>query len=516
MIISSIQHVPNAPLKGQRTLAQFYGQTLNKDVFVKTKTAPAQAVSFLGITHAFANNIFKNFNEAVEKIASDQGNKKIVGQPPQEWVQKIPEKNRSKQIPKLFKAFDIAVVKLGMLNKDIDKISKELTTSLRELNILNDEQSVYLKKIDWGGYGIAYSLNATGGAFENKYVIKTFYSSNQYNVPDRDLHGNLIEINRAMFWQKQVDKTADKPENVGKGSNRPRFFFGNVGRGYMLCQLVDGNSPFPKEIDLSDYGLKATDDENNHNRGYFFDYGGLKPVSVIAHNKTARNTYQQIKRTPENERVQKWHEIYDNDKVPNKKDILVGLAVAVKLLPEQNEQKSYFDKILKKHDSKQIREAISESVEAHTTTEGFDMLEGELSAEQIENLIFNIEDIEPSDRLAYVSRLVQVAQTEQVQNLVLLMDNIPESDRGQFIIEVLDNHPSVARMCVLKLDTISDADKPKVIAKLATGDDTRYQELLISKIEQLPENVQEVVEEALVKQDAIEPYLEAATVMMAI
>ncbi|MEW5821094.1 MAG: DUF948 domain-containing protein [Cyanobacteriota bacterium] len=458
----------------------------SEDIFV-SKRRHVSPVSFSGLTSDFANKVFQTYENAIDSIIKHNHSKGYVGNPPQEWLQKLPEKNKRENILALYRAFDIACVMLSKPTSDINEISQELTDTLRKINVLKQDQAVKLRKVDYGGFGVAYQVEPSGNFFKRRYILKNFYGSGVNNSGDRDIHGNPVEINRAMFWLKNVDKSPDLPENSGKKSNRPRFYFGNVNLGYMLIQYIDAGCKNPKQINLADYGLQSCDDKDNEKNGYFYDFGGIYPVSVIANNKTARYVYQKILKTPEKDREAKWNEVYENDRVSNKSDILIGLAAAVRLLPDQLKQTEYFEKVLKKNSSEEVKAAISECVTAYTTSEGLEMIEAEITPDQIEELIFNINDIVPDKRLGYFTKIAQKATSEQAASIVSQLETVPESDRSTLCQKMVDIHPKLSRMIVLKIDVIPECDRPELIIKLAQADDARYQNLLVEHIRSLSE-----------------------------
>lgn len=301
-----------------------------------------KSVSFEGLTRNLGKRAIVTPEEIIAEIEKYSKSKGIVGSIPKEWVEKIPQEKRGEVIKQLYAEFGTAISELrknGQYEQSINNTSQKLTSALRKSGILSEHESVKLKKLTAGVHGTGYLMQNTGS--DKKYVIKIFHTKDSENI----YHGNYIEANRAMFWNKQM----------GTETDRPAVAFMDTKNGYALfTQLIDYKTPFPKKSPSPNLlGLKALDDGlENMIKGYSIDYGGLELNSpTLATNKTARYIYKKLYKTPKDQREKLFEEILNSKKTCNYHDKLIGLACGIDLL-EFNQREIYFEQLLQNADKK--------------------------------------------------------------------------------------------------------------------------------------------------------------------
>ena len=288
-----------------------------------------------------------------EFVQQREGRSLMVGTLPGFIVKKLPAENKEAAIKEIYEVFDKVSVDLRNFDETkvytIDEITKRRNKStvealenvLRKYNIIgkwDDFDIVYLGK---GGKGAGYKLEGLRDSTtpdEDEFVIKVFHVVEGENWQPYKSHGCYAEINSAQYWMN----------NVGKDTNRGKFFFGSLKSGYMVDKYVDDDVRLPKRIiNPYKYGLKCTDEnvEHKHNvcKGYSFDWGGVRVINRIKNgDKFARKTARHIKETPEIYREQEWYRIFFK-KVPNNTNKNAGLAMSIKHLDDKTR---YIDKCL--------------------------------------------------------------------------------------------------------------------------------------------------------------------------
>ena len=475
----------NKPLELKKV--QFSTSFTAKDTFIKSNTTPS--ISFLGLTRTIGKKIFETYEELIDLVESKPNANGNIGNLPKEWIDKIPEDKRRESILYLYGTFNALSLSLRHSCKDLDKESKCLTEAFQTVGILKEGETATIdaNKSLYGGFGRIFSLKLSNNP-DMIYAIKLFHSAGESNVDQENENGNVIEMNRGMYFRKNIDKTSELIKDHGKKSNRPKFFFANALNGYMVTQYINVSLPNGNTVDLNDYGLIAKDDDREDNKsikGYFYEYGGLKSVSILTNNKTARWAYHQIKKTPADQRAARWNEIYENDKVPNKQDILIGLAIAVQLLPDQSNQDELFKKILVKNNSDLAKKAINESFTKHSSLKGLSVIEEPLSESQIEDLLFNVEDFQPKERLDLFKKVLKMGNKEHLYQILFLLNMLPEEDRLTICLEIIKVCPALSRAVVNQMELIPQKDHLELFLNLIINNDSKYQSLLLDKIDLL-------------------------------
>lgn len=302
-------------------------------------------VQFTGLTRRMEREMYIDGKKDILEIMNQRGSDKstMVGQLPPGIFYKLPKENRQQAIAEIMNTFadvsnEIRPFVAGVKNTDSERQNlrpDSAVEKLRELfekyNLIEPDKEFDLKYLGQGYYGKVYKLE---GLYDEKtndeYVMKVYKTVD--NGPDwhpYKSHGNYAELNTAAYWMK----------NLGRNTQRGRFFFGDVTSGFMVCNFIDNNKPKPEKI-VNEYtkGAKLTDEELNaifgHNRinGYSIDWGGVRVVNRIKNkNKTANYVLTKIQKTPLKYREIEWWKLYNNRKL-DKAGKKAGLALSLKYM----------------------------------------------------------------------------------------------------------------------------------------------------------------------------------------
>ncbi len=303
-------------------------------------------VSFNGMTNRLKREMLIDGKKDILEIMNERGEGKstVVGQLPPGIFYKLPKENRPEAIKEIMDVFQDAANEMRPFVAGIKATSEEqkykrpdatvekMKQVFEKYNLIEPNKEFNIKYLGEGYYGKVYKLE---GLYDSKtndeYVLKI------YKIVDKGpewhtykSHGNYAEINTAAYWM----------ENLGKNTQRGRFFFGDIESGFMVCNFIDNNKPKPEKI-VNEYtrGAKLTDEELNaifgHNRinGYSIDWGGVRVVNRIKNNnKTANYVLKRIAETKPVHRSSEWWKIY-NDKKLDTAGKKAGLALSIKHLP---------------------------------------------------------------------------------------------------------------------------------------------------------------------------------------
>lgn len=349
-------------------------------------------VQFTGLTKRMEREMYIDGKKDILEIINQRGEDKntIVGQLPPGMFYKLPKENRAEAITEIMNTFAEASneirpfvpsakgSELERKNLRPDSAVEKLRSVFEKYDLIEPDKEFDLKYLGQGYYGKVYKLE---GLYDNKtndkYVMKVYKTVDKGPEwhPYKS-HGNYAELNTAAYWMK----------NLGRNTQRGRFFFGDITSGFMVCNFIDNNKPKPEKI-VNEYtkGAKLTDEELNaifgHNRinGYSIDWGGVRVVNRIKNkNKTANYVLTKIQKTRPEEREIEWWKIYNNkrlDKAGKKAGLALSLkymkkpdayiihcldeknqlvdisvAYALKYLPYEKSKK-IFDQLMKKGDS---------------------------------------------------------------------------------------------------------------------------------------------------------------------
>lgn len=455
------------------------------DVFIKNAKCD---VSFNGLTRDMGKRAYPTLEAIQAKIEQHPKSNGIVGNLPNEWLEKIPQSHRGETIKQLYKS--IGEVALELRKKENSKeavvsASQKINEALHIVGIIEPEQKIKLKKLEAGAYGTGYLLEQNTPT-KDKFIIKIFHDIE----PTLDIHGNYIEQNRAMFWQK----------NTTKNNNRAKSYFMDLKNGYMINQFIGILTPLPKKrVNESRLGLFANDETGNHNiiNGYSIDYGGLEiKTPILDNNKEARYTYKKITNAPYSEKLGVWNQIYENKSVPNYTQKLEGLIPAVNLITGSNNKLECFDKLLKVPDMN-LKAALCKNI---------DVLPFNMRAPWFDNRLHNADSAtkkalahslkvlskEPKgDNLARFEKLMNGSDSE---TQVLLAENLkllePEQKTkwfkklAQLAVQNQDN--KLKSQLTRQLSNIADEDKAGWFEQFYKDSDIKVKTSLATHIEQLP------------------------------
>jgi len=314
----------------------------------------SQNQNFTGLTRCFKKKIFLDGQRDIEKILAKHPNSRpIVGQLPKYIYSKLPEDKglRSKAIHEILDAFG----KVATIIRDYRYPGFSLDESIMNRpvtvnEILNEvfhkwditKENIDIMYLNKGGKGKGFKIDGLyDPETEDEYVIKVFHQIKGECWQSYKSHGCYAEINNAMYWKKQE----------GLDTNRGKFYFGDMGSGYMLTKYISEDTQIAKRIpDPFQYGIICTDENKvtgqNYLKGYAYDYGGLRVVNRIKNsNPTARKIYQKIKSTPKTDReIIGIHLLATQRK--NRENIIAGVALGIKYLEYKN---FYIDTCLKEN-----------------------------------------------------------------------------------------------------------------------------------------------------------------------
>ena len=307
-------------------------------------------VQFTGLTRRMEREMYIDGKKDILEIINNRGENKstVVGQLPPGIFYRLPKENREQAIAEIMNTFkevsnEMRPFVAGIQNSESerrnlrpDSAVEKLKNIFEKYNLIEPEKEFDLKYLGQGYYGKVYKLE---GLYDSKtndeYVLKIYKTVDK--GPDwhpYKSHGNYAEINTAAYWMK----------NLGRNTQRGRFFFGDIESGFMVCNFIDSKKPKPEKI-VNEYtkGAKLTDEEMNaifgHNRinGYSIDWGGVRVVNRIKNkNKTANYILTKIQKTDPKYREIEWWKIYNNKRIDavGKK---AGLALSIKYMRNPDE-----------------------------------------------------------------------------------------------------------------------------------------------------------------------------------
>ena len=304
-------------------------------------------VSFNGMTQRLKREMLIDGKKDILEIMNERGEDKstVVGQLPPGIFYKLPKENRPEAIKEIINVFQNAANEMRPFVAGIksspteqkyqrpDSAVEKMKEVFEKYNLIEPNKEFNLEYLGQGYYGKVYKLEGLQDSkTKDEYVFKVYKTVD--NGPDwhpYKSHGNYAEINTAAYWM----------ENLGRNTQRGRFFFGDIKSGFMVCNFIDSKKEKPKKI-VNEYtkGAKLTDEELNaifgHNRinGYSIDWGGVRVVNRIKNkNKTANYILKQIAETKPEYRESEWWKIYSNKKL-DKASKKAGLALSIKHMPQ--------------------------------------------------------------------------------------------------------------------------------------------------------------------------------------
>lgn len=299
------------------------------------------SVAFQGLTKRLKKQVYFDGKYIRDIIKGREQKSLVVGSLPRFILEKLPQRNLKESIMEIYQALDKLVIDLrsydasGLLELcELKKKRREATVTdfkkvLLKYNIISSSANFDIRHLGKGGKGSVYKFEGLvdeSGFDEDEFIIKVFHvidSTGPYKG-----HGCYAEINSAQYWM----------ENVGKNSNRGKFFLGNLKTGYMICKYIDEDTRLPKRnVNPYSYGLVCTDEDIQHKhnvcKGYSLDWGGVRVINrIINADRYARAVVESIKKTPANERYLKWHKFFSKSRCANVESKNAGLALSIKYM----------------------------------------------------------------------------------------------------------------------------------------------------------------------------------------
>jgi len=412
----------------------------NKQISNKNAGFPAMhdCVSFRGLNRTLSKKAYETASMVKQEGAKHAKSKGIIGNLPHEWIQKIPKEEREVKIKELYNSFKEIIKKLRITLTQ-EQISKELNDALHKAGVINKNETLDMHYINDGERGIAFLLH---GVSKDNYLMKIFHSDNFTEIAKTvdvnlgHVHGNFIEPNRAAYWQK----------NAGK-SQKVKFNFGDIDSAYMVEKYIGPDTPeYKGRIVKEKYlGLYNSDTYfENEIKGYQIEYGGLEVSSkALSSNKTARYVYKKLDKMPENQRVAEFSKFLGMKKFRNNKDIKLGLAESLELMPES--QRSICYKELLESNDNRVKETLAK------------------------NLFLSFY----KDRFICFKKILNNADNQVKLALVNCLGYISKAQRLEILDELLNGTDNTVKKALINnLDKFPEEKLPQIVGDLyKTGDD---------------------------------------------
>ena len=279
-----------------------FGNHLNNDIFEhRNKKIGQTKISFMGVSKQISNKLYEFFTDIEEVLNQNNRTYGVAGNLPEEWLEHVPKKMKKVVINNVLAAFAVAADQLTFFNDTIEALhlmqkseqnkeiklkvqqaSKYLETSFIETGIINADDTIDLKFVGIGEFGMSYTFKVG----DEIYSFKQFNPYERFTHKPDHPHGKLMEPNRAIFLNKLIKN---------KDTQFSKFYFADLKNAYMVTKYIDKDTPEPKQsFDLKSVGLQYGDDSSakkdfNIINGHIVDYGGLLIVNtILATNKTAR------------------------------------------------------------------------------------------------------------------------------------------------------------------------------------------------------------------------------------
>ncbi|HSA07532.1 MAG TPA: hypothetical protein P5556_10185 [Candidatus Gastranaerophilales bacterium] len=441
---------------------------------------PEKNINFTGLTRDLGNKAFHYEDSIIKQVDKYPNADGVVGSLPSEWINRIPEEQRSEKIKNLHKEFKIIVCNIRK-NYNADNASNEMNKAFHEAGILTNKQKLTLKKIDGGSFGMVYLLNICPDEKSDKYVIKVFDNTRTSYVS----HGAPTEINRGIYWAK----------NAGRNSQRAPFYFGDIKAGYMINKYISYDAKKPERVISENFfGLQNMDDgpkDNDYNKinGWCIDYGGLLIDNrLLANNKTARWVYKQIYKIPENQRQQAWDDFFTNEKYKNNEDIKVGLAASLRLL--QDKEQNFL--LLAQKGNNTIKEELAQSLNylsEKKRAEGFIKIAENSDNSVKDILITHLTSLPLNTRAKGFYKLIEVSDNSIKEKLALnLLYLPPEKITNSFIKLCKNSENSTKKILANGINWLPEEEREKGFKSLTKDGDSSVKSVLAENIKILPLN----------------------------
>lgn len=223
-------------------------------------------------------------------------------------------------------------------NKRPQSAVEKMRNIFEKYDLLDENEEFNIEYLGQGDYGKAFRLRGLkkDTVDDDEYVLKIYHTTDKGREWHRfKSHGCFAEPNIAAYWMK----------NIGRDTQRGKFYFANIDAGYMVTNFIyDGKPTFKREIDEYDYGLKLTDEAlrmpNGHNKinGYSIDWGGVRVVNKVKNeNRTARYVLRKVENAKPENSYRIWKDFVKGDRAKgmDKDGVNAGLTLATKCAASQ-------------------------------------------------------------------------------------------------------------------------------------------------------------------------------------
>lgn len=407
-------------------------------------------VNFTGLTRTLSKKAYDSALAIKQEGIKHAKSNGIVGNLPDEWVQKIPKADRKVKIQAFYNSLK-EIINQFRYNSKEEKAAQSITNALRKAGIVEGDKNISLKFLDSGERGAAYRIK---GISDNKYILKIFDTNDFTEKFDENLsrgHGNFIEPNRAVFWHK----------NAGKNQMAP-YYFGDINSGYMVNQFIrrrgpeyNGKNVPDRQLGLMNHDCARESDGLNKIRGRVIEYGGSYVRSkALSTNKTARYVYKKIDEMAEEKRVAGFIKFLGMKKYRNNKDIKLGLAASMELLLVSEKEKfRIYNQFLEIPDTR-VKEVLAEK------------------------LVYVPRD----KRLETWKTISSGANNDVKAMLIKQLDLLKSEQRMEVVDSILDGaNNDVKKRLSNKLRSFSEIDMYKVVKKIYKTGDAELQEYLFKR-----------------------------------
>jgi hypothetical protein len=379
------------------------------------RTLNADTVNFTGLNRNLSKMAYESLESIKAEVAIFPKSNGIVGNLPDEWIQKIPKENRANTIKEFYRDLKAIISdrRSNMLTAD-KPAAQKLNEAFIKAGIIKNDQNVEFSDLGYGLHGRAFRLK---GLSDDKYIIKVFKSDDALN----NYHGKYIEPNRAAFWKKYA----------GKNTQMTPFYFADAEAGYMVNKYIDKQTPkFKKNISPEFYGLKSVDicdTENGLNKinGFQIDYGGIEIVERnLVKNKGKQADFRKYLTLPKEKQLESLDKADDT--------IKMYFLDKLKLQPE-DERPAYFEQIFKKADEG-VKIELADKLDVLPEEKRvipFKQLTKNASDNVKMNLACNFYSLPEKDRLDCFKLLAEDSSEKVKLDLVYTVNYIPKGQQAE-------------------------------------------------------------------------------------
>lgn len=315
--------------------------------------------NFTGLTKRLSHEVYIDGKKDILEIINERDNKAqvhkntYVGQLPPGMFYRLPEDKaeRVAAIKEIMETFNECAPEIRKYipdrnatrdeyrNKRPQSVVEKMRNLFEKYDLLDENEEFNIEYLGQGDYGKAFRLRGLkkDTVDNDEYVLKIYHTTDKDREWHRfKSHGCFAEPNIAAYWMK----------NIGRDTQRGKFYFANIDAGYMVTNFIDDSKPkCKKEVEEYDYGLKLTDEAlkkipYGHNKinGYSIDWGGVRVVNKVKNeNKTARYILRKVENAEPENSYRIWKDFVKGDSAKglDKDSVSAGLALATKCAASQ-------------------------------------------------------------------------------------------------------------------------------------------------------------------------------------